>query len=135
MPIMTWDSSLDVGVESMNDDHKQILDLMNEIHDRAAAGETGEAMIALVDTLAGVTTEHFRDEEAYMASVDFAGLASHTLIHADLLKKYIAHADAIRTNGGQVPSDFLMFLKLWLTAHIKGIDMKYAPTMPLKMAG
>ena len=29
MPIMNWDASLDVGVESMNDDHKQILDLMN----------------------------------------------------------------------------------------------------------
>lgn len=135
MPIMTWDTSLDVGVETMNDDHKQILDLMNEIHDRAATGETGPAMTALVDKLAQVTIDHFRDEEAYMASVDFAGLASHTLIHADLLKKYTAHADAIRANGGQVPSDFLMFLKLWLTAHIKGIDMKYCPTVPLKMAG
>jgi len=135
MPIMTWDSSLDVGVETMNDEHKQILDLMNEIHDRAATGETGQAMTALVERLAQVTIDHFRDEEAYMASVDFAGLASHKLIHADLLKKYTAHADAIRANGGTVPSDFLLFLKLWLTAHIKGIDMKYSPTVPLKMAG
>ncbi|MEA1942679.1 MAG: bacteriohemerythrin [Pseudomonadota bacterium] len=135
MPIMTWDASLDVGVETMNDEHKQILDLMNEIHDRAAAGETGPAMTGLVERLAQVTIDHFRDEEAYMASIDYKGLASHTLIHADLLKKYTAHADAIRANGGQVPSDFLMFLKLWLTAHIKGIDMKYSPTVPLKMAG
>ena len=76
-----------------------------------------------------------RDEEAYMASVNFAGLASHKLIHADLLKTFSDHAGTIRANGGEVPSGFLMFLKLWLTAHIKGIDMKYAPTMPLKMAG
>ncbi|GLK51419.1 MAG: hypothetical protein CMH94_08310 [Oceanicaulis sp.] len=135
MPIMNWDASLDVGVESMNDDHKQILDLMNAIHDRAATGETGASMIALVDALARVTIEHFRDEEAYMASVNFAGLASHKLIHADLLKTFSDHAGTIRANGGEVPSGFLMFLKLWLTAHIKGIDMKYAPTMPLKMAG
>ncbi|MED5547898.1 MAG: bacteriohemerythrin [Pseudomonadota bacterium] len=135
MPIMTWNASLDVGVESMNDDHGRILELMNAIHDRAATGETGAAMIALVDALARVTIEHFRDEEAYMASVNFAGLAAHRLIHADLLKTFTAHADTIRANGGEVPSGFLDFLGTWLTDHIMGTDMEYAPTMPLKMAG
>ena len=135
MPIMNWDASLDVGVESMNDDHGRILDLMNAIHDRAVTGETGASMTALVDALARVTIEHFRDEEAYMASVKFAGLAAHRLIHADLLKTLTAHADTIRANGGHIPSGFLVFLENWLTAHIMGTDMEYAPTMPLKMAG
>lgn len=135
MPMMTWNASLDVGVESMNDDHGRILDLMNAIHDRAVTGETGAAMTALVDQLARVTIAHFRDEEAYMASVSFAGLAAHKRSHADLLKKFADHADTIRANGGAVPPDFLSFLKLWLTAHIKGTDMRYSPTVPLRMAG
>ena len=127
MPIMEWDDTLDVGVQAMNDEHKCILDLMNQIHDAHEEGLTGGLVIALVNQLGQVTLDHFRDEEAYMARTGYAGLASHALIHKDLLAKYTAYADDTRRNDGRLPEKFLMFLKLWLTAHIRGIDMKYGP--------
>lgn len=135
MPIMEWSSDLDVGVERMNDEHKDILDLMNRISDAAENGQSGPPVIALVDQLAQVTIDHFRDEEAFMASINYEGLTTHKLIHQDLLKKYGEFADLIRADNGQLPHKFLMFLKLWLTAHIKGIDMKYSPKTPLRLAG
>jgi hemerythrin len=136
MSLMEWSSALDVGVEAMNSEHKQILDLMNRIASAAEAGQTGSAVTQLVDQLAAVTVAHFSDEEAYMASIGYEGLASHKLIHADLLTKYTAFAEQIHRDGGHLPENFLMFLKLWLTAHIKGIDMKYAPAnQALRKAG
>lgn len=127
MPLMTWDSSLDVGVADMNREHQQILDLMNKIYDAREAGDTGASIITLVDRLAQVTVDHFRDEEAYMEKTGYAGLASHKLIHKDLLEKFTGFADEIKACGGAVPDRFLTFLKLWLSAHIRGIDMKYGP--------
>ncbi|MBR9825899.1 MAG: hemerythrin family protein [Alphaproteobacteria bacterium] len=127
MPLMTWDSSLDVGVADMNREHQQILDLMNKIYDAREAGQTGASVIALVDRLAQVTIDHFRDEETYMEKTGYAGLASHKLIHKDLLEKFTGFADEIKASGGTVPDRFLTFLKLWLSAHIRGIDMKYGP--------
>ncbi len=136
MPIMEWNSDLDVGVEAMNDEHKQILDLMNRIHDAATAGQTGAPVIRLVDDLARVTIDHFRDEEVYMEKVGYEGLKTHKLIHKDLLDKYTGFATDIRAANGILPDRFLTFLKLWLTAHIKGIDMKYGPKAGmLKKAG
>lgn len=136
MPIMEWNSDLDVGVEAMNDEHKHILDLMNRIHDASAAGQTGAPVIRLVDELAQVTIDHFRDEEAYMEKTGYDGLKTHALIHKDLLEKYTGYAADIRAANGVLPEKFLLFLKLWLTAHIKGIDMKYGPKADqLKKAG
>ena len=136
MPIMEWNSTLDVGVEAMNNEHKHILDLMNRIHDASASGTTGAPVTALVDELAQVTVDHFSDEEAYMQSVGYDGLDTHKLIHADLLNKYGAYAQEIHAADGKLPDQFLTFLKLWLTAHIKGIDMKYSPeAIAMKKAG
>ena len=135
MPLMNWDSSLDVGVDKMNDEHQRILSLMNRIYDAREAGQSGPDVIALVDRLGQVTIDHFRDEEAYMEQVGYAGIASHKLIHKDLLDKFTGFAGDIKANGGEVPEKFLTFLKLWLTAHIRGIDMKYGPKADLLKAG
>jgi len=135
MPLMNWDDSLDVGVDQMNHEHQQILDLMNKIYDAREAGQSGAPVVTLVDRLARVTIDHFRDEEAYMERTGYTGLASHKLIHKDLLDKFTGFATEIKANGGEVPEKFLTFLKLWLSAHIRGIDMKYGPKAALMKAG
>jgi len=135
MPIMDWSSDLDVGVERMNDEHKNILELMNRIADAAEAGQRGPTVTTLIDKLDQVTIDHFRDEEAFMASINYEGLASHKLVHQSLLKKYGEFADRIHADNGELPHQFLEFLKLWLTAHIKGVDMNYSPKASMKLAG
>ena len=126
MPIMNWDKSLDIGVVDMNDDHKEILAVMNAIYDAASQGRTGSAINDLVDKLAKVCVSHFADEEKYMASIAFPGIETHKLIHKKLLSDYAAHAETIKKAGGTTNEDFFFFLKRWLTSHIKGIDIKYA---------
>jgi hemerythrin len=125
MPIMQWDASLDIGVSAMNDEHQQILDAMNRIYDATEAGRVGEEVNRLVERLGAVCVKHFKDEEAYMASIGFPGLANHKLIHGDLLDRYGRHAGEIRAAGGRADGQFFHFLRHWLTAHIKGIDRKY----------
>jgi len=136
MTIMTWDASLDVGVDDMNREHQEILALMNQLHDLKQDGVTGLPVTKLVQKLGEVTTHHFADEEAYMESINYAGLSSHKFIHQDLLKKYGEYAQEIAAANGRMDDRFFTFLKLWLTAHIKGIDMKYSPKAanPLRKA-
>lgn len=126
MPIMQWDSSLDVGVGAMNDEHKQILDAMNRIYDATEAGRSGDEINRLVERLGAVCVRHFTDEEAYMASIGYPGLRNHKLIHQDLLERYGRHSAEIRAAGGRADHRFFHFLRHWLQSHIKGIDTKYA---------
>lgn len=126
MPIMTWDQTLDIGVEPMNREHREILDAMNKIFDAHEAGQRGAAIDTLVARLGDVCVRHFADEEKFMAKAGYPGLQSHKLIHVQLLKDFSTHAAAIKSAGGAANSDFFGFLKRWLVAHIKGIDAKYA---------
>ena len=135
MPIMTWDASLDVGVESMNKEHQEILDKMNEIFDAAQSGTTGAPINRLVGELGQITTGHFADEEAFMESIGFANLAQHKLQHQALLEKFTKHAEAIEAAGGVARAEFFHFLRFWLASHIKGIDIKYGEHARLKEAG
>ena len=126
MPIMLWDNSLDLGVEPMNDEHKQILDVMNKIYDARAQGREGATINALVTELGRVCEHHFADEERFMEKIAYPGVATHKQLHKQLLERVAQHGAAIKAAGGKPTDEFFDFLRFWLTSHIKGIDTKYA---------
>jgi hemerythrin-like metal-binding protein len=121
-----WDpKTFGLGVAAMDQEHQQLIGYMNRLHalyvekaPRAAIGK------ALTD-LAQFTVKHFTDEEAYMASVGFPELKTHAIMHKTLLERVGGFvADFQKT--GQLTDAFFAFLKMWLKAHICGIDIKYA---------
>ena len=126
MAIMEWNDRLDVRVDSMNDQHQKLIDLMNALHDQFSDGADRATQSKSLDALAAYTVKHFADEERYLESIEYAGIDSHRLIHAELLKEFTAYKDAF-DRGGDLTTKFFSFLKLWLTAHIQGIDRKYGP--------
>ena len=44
MAFMDWNSSLDVGVESINDQHKKLVSMINDLHDAIQNGQGGEVL-------------------------------------------------------------------------------------------
>lgn len=125
MPIMSWDPSLDVGVEAMNLEHRDILDAMNRVYDAVGQGLSGEAVNTLVAKLGAVCVHHFDDEERFMERVQYPDRDRHKQLHVRLLVQFQEHAKAIRQAGGHPTDEFFHFLKFWLTSHIRGIDTKY----------
>lgn len=126
MSLMPWDPvKFDVKVQAMNHDHEHIVALINGIHDADAAKAPKAVVLRLLDELGAFTTEHFRDEEALMDFVAFPELLRHRSMHEQLLKDFARHRGAFASGGGRVSPQFFDFLKLWLTAHIRNIDVRY----------
>jgi len=134
MPIMNWEPRFDVKVEEMNREHRQILDAMNAIYDAVEAGQKGPGVMAKIARLGEVTTRHFADEEAYMQRIGYPGFDTHQAIHKKLLRDFGDHAARAQAAGGVPASDFFSFLRLWLTAHICCIDIKYGQHAASKRA-
>jgi hemerythrin len=126
MPIMTWDKTLDIGVEAMNEDHREILNAMNDLFDAHARGTTGVTVNKLVARLGEVCILHFAREEEFMRQTGYPGFIAHKALHEKLLTRYRELSEAIRIAGGVANPDFFNFLKFWLNSHIKGLDTKYA---------
>ncbi len=126
MPIMPWNSKFDLGVPEMNAEHKGLLDLMNKIYDMNEAGASHGQLVLAINELGALTKKHFADEERYMESIGYPKLVPHQMIHRDLLRELGDNIAQFKASSGPAPKELFRFLKIWLTAHIAGIDRQYA---------
>lgn len=126
MSLVIWDAKFDLGVDEMNDEHKQLILIMNYLYDQNAAGATKPELIRIMKALGAYTERHFSDEEAYMESIGYEGLESHKLLHLNLLKSLCRNARGyVEAKDTQIPDELFRFLRGWLAAHIMKVDMKY----------
>lgn len=121
-----WDAAkLSLNIPEMDDEHKVLVGLMNELHRLNEANAPFGAQLMALDKLVSYTTKHFADEEVYMERIGFPGLRIHRGVHKQLLEKLAGHVAAARANR-KLPDDLFVFFKMWLSAHICGVDTKYA---------
>ena len=124
MSFFEWSKMFDIGVQDMNREHQKLLEIMNRLYDRHEAKADRTEIKALLKELGDYTVKHFSDEEAYLTSISYPDLEKHKLIHKDLLEKFGAHVTEFSTSG-VLNERIFAFLKMWLSAHIQGVDMKY----------
>jgi len=126
MPFIVWDDSLDLHIDAMNEEHKVLIDLMNRLHEQFQSQNAKLTLKATLLEFASYTEKHFQDEEAYMQSIDFQDLDVHRSIHQRLLSRVKTYVEEFLQTDGTLSPEFFEFLKIWVVAHIKGIDAKYA---------
>ena len=124
MGFFDWNDKLDIGVMAMNNEHKHLLAIMNRLFDRNEAKADKNELKGIIKELGEYTVKHFGDEEKYFDSINFPDSSKHKLIHKDLLEKFGGHVAAFEKSG-QLDKSFFDFLKMWLSAHIQGVDAKY----------
>lgn len=118
--------TLSVQVPAMDDEHQVLIKKMNALHAAHAAKLDRHQIESLLRDFAKYTTKHFADEEAFMAKIGYPNLESHKQIHRRLLTQVGEHVAAFEASGALTEA-FFTFLSFWLTSHIRGIDVKYAP--------
>ena len=60
-PFLHWTSDLDTGIEQVDEQHKILVQYINEMHDAHVAGDR-EAVGKALDHLIEYTVQHFSDE-------------------------------------------------------------------------
>ncbi len=126
MSFFEWDKSLDVSVEEMNEQHRTLIGFINAVFEKDSAGAPKAEIVKSIEDLLTFVTQHFQNEEHYMASIHFPGLEAHKKLHGNLAVDMIKLAGNFKNGPAvRISSEFSMFLKLWLSTHIRGIDTKY----------
>jgi hemerythrin-like metal-binding protein len=123
-----WDpSKFGLDISEMDRQHETLIGIMNKLAARDAAGAPKQELSGLLAQLAKYTTQHFAQEEEFMASKRFPKLEVHQRIHHELLAQLGEHVTAFQNGAGsRLDEKLLGFLKFWLSAHILGIDKQYA---------
>jgi hemerythrin-like metal-binding protein len=133
MPLMEWTEDMSVGVKVIDDDHKKLIGMLNELNDGILADKTGASLEGVIEGLLRYTKYHFAREERFFAKTGYPGGAAHKAEH-DLLARRVGNLQ-MRFETGQsriLSTEAMEFLKNWLTDHIMGSDQQYGPHLNAK---
>lgn len=127
MPLVEWNESLSVGVDVLDEEHRKMVDMLNEIYDSMRRSKGPRVMHALFDKMLAYSYAHFKHEEALFDETDFPGAAAHKKEHEDLTAQLAELQKKIKTNPNAGPSiEVINYLRKWLVDHIQGSDQDYS---------
>lgn len=124
MGLMNWSAELDVGVDEMNHQHQNLLDLMNVLHDKWKKKEMQSQLADALNKLKFATLDHFKEEEEFQEQIKWEKRDTHKIIHQRLIESFLKHEEDFKKTG-ELTEDFFNFLQFWLSSHIQGIDKEY----------
>jgi hemerythrin-like metal-binding protein len=132
MPFITWSDRLSVGIESIDNQHKNLVEIINDLNDAMEANAADEIMQGIFERLTRYTVEHFAFEEELFDQYGYKGSAAHKAQHEALIATVIALKDKMESGSNRLGIEVMEFLKRWLTDHILKTDMDYAKQLVAK---
>jgi hemerythrin len=85
MPLVEWKQSFEVGLPAVDYEHRQMVDLLNEMYDGLREGIEEDRALEFFAEVHAKIAAHFALEERLMAEVQYALFEDHKADHEDLL--------------------------------------------------
>ncbi|NEX19776.1 hemerythrin family protein [Thiorhodococcus mannitoliphagus] len=126
-PLIEWSQDLSVGIQEIDDQHRVLVDLLNQINEAIHSHHGSDASQAILKELVDYTKIHFAVEESLMRVLGYPGYGEHKARHEELIHEVEALQDKLLSGKKGLSFELLHFLKMWLTKHILTEDMSYAP--------
>ena len=123
-----WTNNLSVGVDIIDDQHKQWIKHYNNAVEAIQARHEVVQISESLKFLAEYTEVHFATEEKAMEIDGYPGLEEHKAKHNALRKRLSAISEEFIEDGAtDVLSESVeRFLGNWLILHIENVDKRYA---------
>ena len=126
---LVWKDEYSVGIEEMDNDHKKLLHLINQLQTAVHYYTGKEFEEKALDELVDYTKTHFKNEEKLMEDNGYADLEAHKIQHKQFIDKVSHFVEQYKTNSDVTMIDTLKFLKEWLINHINGTDKEYGKVL------
>lgn len=116
------------GIDSIDQEHARLFEIANELYDLMQdrlITDKYDKIIDLIQELRDYTKTHFKNEEAYMTSINYQHIWSERHQHLMFIKK-LDEIDLTQVDDKQQEYviQLLDFLARWLQGHIKGADKR-----------
>jgi hemerythrin len=125
MALLDWTPSLSVDVAEMDEEHKKLFALINNLNDAMKQGKAKDEMGRVFNELVNYTHSHFAAEERYLQAIGYPYLAQQRKEHAELLKKVATFKAEYEAGKAMVSVTLMTFLGDWVRSHIQKSDKQY----------
>lgn len=127
MDLFEWGPKYQLGIKSIDNQHKVLIELINKIHKMVMTFEEGDYRIIL-EELIDYSKMHFEYEEQLFLKFQYKDKEKHSEAHrifGEEISKRMADLEGTQFSRDIQLSTLLLFLKNWLEKHILEEDKKY----------
>jgi len=124
-PFVMWDDRFSIGVETVDEQHKGLFALTNDLY--VACQENGvatEQFKGVLQKAVSYVAMHFSTEEKIMQKTNDPNYEEHQKEHDVFVKKVMKEAAYLDQGGDDAPVVFMTFLRDWISQHVTGTDIK-----------
>ena len=126
MALLTWNDSYSVKVDTMDEQHQKLFELINSFYDEIGKQSQAKLIFDLIAGMKAYTIEHFNKEEQLMQQCNYPGLTEHKKEHADFIDKVTDLEEKLKSWKMIISFEITNFLKDWIKKHIKESDQQYS---------
>ena len=120
-----WKTEYNITIKSIDDQHKVLVDLMNELNNAMLYEKGKNEIMRIVKGLVDYTEYHFNYEEGLLKKHGYGDLDNHKKLHVKFVNQIKDVQRELERGEKEMSKDILDFLKSWLIQHIMGTDTKY----------
>ena len=119
-----WTPDLSVGVENIDSQHKVWFEKANNLFLAGKEGKAKEVIVETFDFLDEYTKMHFKDEEEYMAKINYPDLDKQKQAHRKFVADLAKLKEDYQKSGGNIALiiNANQMIVNWLTRHISTMD-------------
>jgi len=134
MALMQWEERYSVHIASIDEQHKKLFSLINQLHEAMSHGKANDVMQSVLKELVAYTKTHFAAEERLLESKNYQGLVAHVHQHRKFVEKLASFQKDFAENKATLSITLMTFLRDWLTSHILQTDHQYSDFFAGKQA-
>lgn len=128
MSKFVWTEQLNVGIEVIDQQHRRIVEYINQLEDARASGHPRAEVSFIINELVDYTISHFAFEESMQEEAGYPFSKSHKKVH-DLFTQRVLEYQNRFNHGEDVSKALSSLLVTWLFNHIKRDDVDYVESV------
>ena len=125
MPLIEWQDRFSLGITSVDHEHREMVELINNLYDQLGEGAGHEEILDFLSEIYVRISSHFALEERVMREKNYKHFAEHKQDHEALLDEILEISDAFEEGAyGEVEDELAKRLEKWFLIHFQTHDAR-----------
>lgn len=122
MNIFIWDDKKSVGIDEIDNQHKRLVALLNEVYEIAATNFNRSRITGILSELHNYTMHQLSAEEEVLRQINYPFIDDHAALQESISRELDRYIDTFTHNPDGELVSLLGFLTDWLHEHITEVD-------------
>ena len=124
MSLLQWKPEYSVGVASVDHEHRQMIELINELDAQIGEHADAERLELYLGEIYAAIAAHFALEERFMRNANYPEYEAHKQDHEDLLDELVAIMDHFVADPVAGAEHLATQLGGWFKIHFSSFDAR-----------